>query len=141
MGALQSSPSMKLINPGSDSTVLTEVSSVTWKNTSAGKVVLRAAAFASSPTSEFLLLSTYSTMKPLKWFSTLLTRARYFSRVHSLAMLSFLIWPETTFEFVLGAHVWTLSVLSLRSPNNMASYSSILLEDLSMSFVNYSLVA
>jgi hypothetical protein len=105
MDVHQSSPLMTLIIPSSSSIVFTEASSVTWKNTSMGKGVLRAATFTSSLALEFLLLSMYSTVKPLKWFSILLTRARYFSRVGSLAMHSFSIWLESSFESVLRMHV------------------------------------
>jgi hypothetical protein len=107
MVVLQSSPSMTLISSGSGSTILFKASSVTWKNTSVGKGVLQTTAFASSSTSDFLLFLMYSTMKPLKWFSILLTRDIYFLSVGTLVMHSFSIWLETTFEFVLRTHVWT----------------------------------
>jgi K+-transporting ATPase A subunit len=64
MGAHQSSPSMILIKLGSVTTVLTEASSMTWKNTSTSMGVLRATAFARSSDSVFLFLSRYSTMNP-----------------------------------------------------------------------------
>jgi hypothetical protein len=46
-----------LISLGFSLTVFTKASSITWKNTSVGKGVLRAVAFASSSASTFLLLS------------------------------------------------------------------------------------
>jgi hypothetical protein len=57
--------------------------------TSAGRGVLRAAAFTNSSASVFLDRSMYSMVKPLKWLSILLARVRYLSRVGSLAMHSF----------------------------------------------------
>jgi hypothetical protein len=66
MGVHQSCPSMTLISLCSGSTIFTEVSLFTWKNTPTGKAMLRAATFASSSASEFLLLSLYSTVKSLK---------------------------------------------------------------------------
>jgi hypothetical protein len=57
MGARNSSHSIALISLGFSLTVFTEASSITWKNTSVGKGVLRAVAFASSSVLTFLLLS------------------------------------------------------------------------------------
>jgi hypothetical protein len=55
-------------------------------------------------------------VKPLKWFSILLTRAKYLSRVGSRAKHSFSIWLATTFESVRSVHVWTPMALNLLSP-------------------------
>jgi hypothetical protein len=55
-----------LITLGSGLIVFINASDMVYDNTSAGKGVLRAAAFASSSASEFLFLSMYSTVKPLK---------------------------------------------------------------------------
>jgi hypothetical protein len=66
MGALQSSHSIILISLGTDTTVLTEASSRTWKNMSARIEMLQAAAFARSSALVFLFLSMYSTVNPLK---------------------------------------------------------------------------
>jgi hypothetical protein len=126
MGARQSSPSMTLISLGSGSNILTEASSITWKNKSADNDILWVAAFTNSSASVFLLLSMYSTVNPLKWFSILLMRAKYFSRVSSLAMHSFYIWLETTIESMQSMHVWTPMALNLWIPSSMASYSTML---------------
>jgi hypothetical protein len=40
-------------------------------------------------------------------------RARYLSRVGSLAIHSFSIYPTTTLEFVQRVHFWTLIALNL----------------------------
>jgi hypothetical protein len=85
---------------GSDSIVFIDASDMLYKNTSAGREVLQAAAFMSSSALTFLFLSMYSTVKPLKKVSILLTRDRYFSRVGSLAMHSFSICPSSTLEVV-----------------------------------------
>jgi hypothetical protein len=61
MGVRQSSPYMMLTNLGSDTTVLINASSMTWKKTSAGMGVLRATTFARSSALLFLFLSMYST--------------------------------------------------------------------------------
>jgi hypothetical protein len=89
-----------LITLGSDSIIFIDASDMIYWNTSAGRGVLRATAFASSSASVFLFLSMYSIVKPLKKLSILLTRDRYFSRVDSLAMHSFSIYPTTTLESV-----------------------------------------
>jgi hypothetical protein len=90
---------------GSGSIIFINASDMVCKNTSAGKGVLRAAAFASSLALVFLFLSMYSTVKPLKKFFILLTRDRYFSRVGSLAIHSFSICPATTLESVRRMHL------------------------------------
>jgi hypothetical protein len=64
------------------------------EKTSAGSDVLRATTFASLSALVFLDCSMYSTVKPLKWFSILLMRVIYLSRVGFLAMHSFFICPE-----------------------------------------------
>jgi hypothetical protein len=94
----QSSPNIKLIILGSGSTILMDASNITCRNTSAARGVLRAAAFTNSTDSTFLARSMYSTVNPLKYFSILLTRARYLSRVGSLAMHSFSISPRNYFD-------------------------------------------
>jgi hypothetical protein len=94
-----------LITLGSGSTVFIDVSNMIYWNTSAGSGVLRATAFAGSSASAFLFLSMYSTVKPLKKFSILLTRCRYFSRVGSLAIHSFSICLATTLEYVQRMHL------------------------------------
>jgi hypothetical protein len=63
-------------------------------------------------------------------------KVKYFLRVSSLAIHSFSIWLETTFESILRTHHWTPTALSLQSPNSMASYSAMLLVHLSVSLVN-----
>jgi hypothetical protein len=75
------------------------------KNTSAGRGVLQAAAFVSLSASEFLFLSMYPMMKPMKNFSILLTRDRYFRKVGSQAIHSFSISLATTLEFVRRMHL------------------------------------
>jgi hypothetical protein len=100
IGAHQSSPCIALITLGHGSIVLMDASDITCTNTSASRGVLWDATFASSSASEFLFLSMQSTVKPLKKFSILLTKARYFSRVGSLAIHSFSIYPATTLESV-----------------------------------------
>jgi hypothetical protein len=57
IGTLQSSPCIMFIILGSGLTVLTEGSSITWKNTSGGSTAFLAAAFASLPASVFFVLS------------------------------------------------------------------------------------
>jgi hypothetical protein len=89
-----------LMTLGSDSIVFINASDMTCSQMLASKGVLRATTFASSSASVFLFLSIYSMVKPLKFFSILLTKARYFSRVGSLTMHSFSICPATTLEFV-----------------------------------------
>jgi hypothetical protein len=91
-----------LITLGSCLIVFIDASDMVCKNTSTGKGLLRA---MSSSTSEFLFLSMYSMVKPLKKNSNLLTRARYFSRVGSLAIHYFSICPATTLEFVWRMHL------------------------------------
>jgi hypothetical protein len=93
-------PCIKFMTMGSGSIVFVDASDIICKKMSAGKGVLRAAAFASSSASAFLFLPIYFTVKPLNFFSILLTKARYFSRVGSLAMCPFSIRPATTLEFV-----------------------------------------
>jgi hypothetical protein len=66
MGAHQSLPCITLITLGSGSTVLMDASNITCRNTSAGRGVLRATTFASSSALEFLFLSMYLMVKPLK---------------------------------------------------------------------------
>jgi hypothetical protein len=65
------------ITLGSDLIVFIDASGMVCENTSAGKGLLRATAFACSSASEFLFLSMYSTVKPLKKISILLTRVRF----------------------------------------------------------------
>jgi hypothetical protein len=95
-----------------DSIVLIDASDMICRKTSFGKGVLHAAAFASLSALVFLFLSIYSTVKPLKKFSILLTKARYFLRVGSLVMHSFSIYPATTLESVCRMHLCTLMALS-----------------------------
>jgi hypothetical protein len=71
---------MILITLGSGSIVFIDAFDMIYENMFAGKGVLRAAAFTSSLALAFLFLSIYSTVKPLKKFSILLTRTRYLSR-------------------------------------------------------------
>jgi hypothetical protein len=94
-----------LMTLGSGSIVFIDASGMICRKTSVGKGVLRAAAFASSSASVFLFLSIYFTVKHLKFFSILPTKARYFLRVGFLAMHSFSICPATTFEPVRRMHV------------------------------------
>jgi hypothetical protein len=112
----QSSPSMRLITLGSGSTILVEESGTTWKNMSVSNGMLLANNFADSSAYKFLLLSMYSTIKPSKWVSILLMRAKYLSRVGSRAMRSFSIWLTITFEFVGSVHVRPPMALNLQSP-------------------------
>jgi hypothetical protein len=53
IGARQSSPCMMFTILGSDSTVLTEGSLMTWKNTSGGSTIFLVAALANSSISVF----------------------------------------------------------------------------------------
>jgi hypothetical protein len=85
---------------GSSSTILMDASDITWRKTSAGRGVLLAVAFANSSALMFLDHSMYSMVKPLKWFSILLMRVKYLSRVDSLVIHSFLMYPMTTLESV-----------------------------------------
>jgi hypothetical protein len=70
-----------------------DASDITWRKTSASRGVFHVVAFANSSVLVFLDRSMYSMMKPLKWLSILLIRARYLSRVGSLAMHSFSVCP------------------------------------------------
>jgi hypothetical protein len=90
---------------GFDSIVFIDASVIVCQNTSIGRGVMRAAAFVSLLALNFLFLSIYSIVKPLKKNSILLTRARYFSKVSSLAMDSFSICPATTLESVRRMHL------------------------------------
>jgi hypothetical protein len=63
-------------------------------------------------------------------------RVRYLSRVGSLAMHSFSIYPATTFESVQRVHLWTPMAIS-----NMVSYSAMLLVHLFALLLNCNLVA
>jgi hypothetical protein len=106
MGAHQSSSSMILISLGSGSTVFMEASSMTWKNTSIGIGLLRAAAFARSSTCVFVSFNVLHG----ETFEVIFQppdMAKYFSSVASLAIRSFSIWPSTTFESVHSIHIWT----------------------------------
>jgi hypothetical protein len=118
--ARQSLPCIMLITFDSSLIVLIDASDMICKKTSTGKGVLRATAFANSLALAFLFLSIYSTLKPLKKFSILLTKARYFSRVGSLAMHSFSICPATTLESMRRMHLCTPMALCFRSPSMMA---------------------
>jgi hypothetical protein len=62
---------------------------------------------------------------------------QYLSKVVSLAMHSFSIYPTITLESVFDTQLWTPITHSLRSPSNTTSYSAILLVHLSMSLVNW----
>jgi hypothetical protein len=57
-----------LITMGSGSIVFIDASDMICENTSAGKGLLRAAAFVSSSASELFFLSMYSMVKPLNFF-------------------------------------------------------------------------
>jgi hypothetical protein len=89
-----------LITLVSGSIVFIDASDMVYRNTSVGRVVLQAVAFVSSSASVFLFLSMYSTVKPLKKISILMSRDSYFSRVGSRAMHCFSICPATTLEYV-----------------------------------------
>jgi hypothetical protein len=67
-----------LMTLGSGSIVFIDASIMVCKNTLAGRGLLRADAFVSLSSLEFLFLSMYLTVKPLKKISILLTRAKYF---------------------------------------------------------------
>jgi hypothetical protein len=94
-----------LITLGSSSIVFIDAFDMVCENTSAGKELLQAAAFVSLSASEFLFLSMYCMVKPLKKNFILLTRARYFSRVGSLVIHSFSICSATTLESVQRMHL------------------------------------
>jgi hypothetical protein len=89
-----------LITLGSGSIVFIDASDMVYRNMSTGRVVFRAAAFVRSSASMFLFHSLYSTTKPLKKFSILLTRDRSFSRVGFLAMHFCSICPATTLKSI-----------------------------------------
>jgi hypothetical protein len=66
IGARQSSPCMMFTILGPGSTVFTEGSLTTWKNTSGGSTTFLAVALSSSSAYVFFVLSIYSTVNPLK---------------------------------------------------------------------------
>jgi hypothetical protein len=80
-------------------------------------------------------------VKPLKKFSIVLSKPRYFFRVGSLAMHSFSICPTTTLESVHRMHLCTPMALNFRSPSKMASYYVMLLVHLLASLLNCNRVA
>jgi hypothetical protein len=63
--------------------------------------------------------------------------AKYLSKVASLAMHYFSIWLAITLESVFSVQFWTPIARNLRNPNNIASYSAMLLLHLSIYAVNY----
>jgi hypothetical protein len=62
--------------------------------------------------------------------------AKYLSKVQSLVIHSFSIWPAITFEYVFNMQFWTPIALNLWRPSNIASYFGTLLLRLSVSVVN-----
>jgi hypothetical protein len=81
IGAHQSSPYIIFTILGFGSTVFTEGSSMTWKNTSGGITAFLAAASTNLSASLFFVLSMYWTVNPLKNLSILRTGARCLSKV------------------------------------------------------------
>jgi hypothetical protein len=63
------------------------------------------------------------------------TRARYFSKVGSLVMYSFSIYPDMTLESVRSTKVCPPMAHNFWRPNKMASYSMMLLVHLSVPLV------
>jgi hypothetical protein len=66
IGARQSSPYMMFTILGSGSTIFTQWSLITYKNTFGGSTAFLVAALASSYASVFFVLSIYLTVNPLK---------------------------------------------------------------------------
>jgi hypothetical protein len=79
---------------------------MTWKNTSIGIGLLRAAAFARSSTCVFVSFNVLHG-ETIEVIFQQPDMAKYFSSVASLAIRSFSIWPSTTFESVHSIHIWT----------------------------------